>query len=33
MNGIKATNIGTIPDGFYGTGTKAWLIVDEIIVN
>ncbi|TBO42707.1 hypothetical protein EYS08_10180 [Pedobacter kyonggii] len=30
---IKAANIGIIPDGFYGAGTKAWLMVDEIIVN
>lgn len=30
---IKAFNIGIIPDGFYGAGTKAWLLVDEIIVN
>ncbi|MCZ4223143.1 glycoside hydrolase family 20 protein [Pedobacter rhodius] len=30
---IKATNAGIIPDGFYGAGTKAWLMVDEIIVN
>ncbi|MFC1224157.1 family 20 glycosylhydrolase [Pedobacter sp. BG31] len=30
---IKASNIGTIPDGFYGAGTKAWLMLDEIIVN
>ncbi|MDQ0966016.1 hypothetical protein QFZ20_001419 [Flavobacterium sp. W4I14] len=32
-NGINAANIGIIPDGFYGAGTKAWLMVDEIIVN
>jgi len=30
---IKAANIGIIPNGFYGAGTKAWLMVDEIIVN
>ncbi|MEH3114808.1 glycoside hydrolase family 20 protein [Pedobacter terrae] len=30
---IKASNIGVIPDGFYGAGTKAWLMLDEIIVN
>jgi len=30
---IKATNIGTIPSGFYGAGTKALLLVDEIIIN
>lgn len=30
---IKASNIGIIPDGFYGAGTKAWLLLDEIIVN
>lgn len=30
---IKATNAGIIPNGFYGAGTKAWLMVDEIIVN
>lgn len=30
---IKAFNIGIIPDGFYGAGTKAWLLLDEIIVN
>ncbi len=30
---IKASNIGIIPDGFYGAGTKAWLMLDEIIVN
>ncbi|WP_316831560.1 family 20 glycosylhydrolase [Pedobacter aquatilis] len=30
---VKASNIGTIPDGFYGAATKAWLMVDEIIVN
>ncbi|MFD2634316.1 glycoside hydrolase family 20 protein [Pedobacter mendelii] len=30
---IKAANAGIIPDGFYGAGTKAWLMVDEIIVN
>lgn len=30
---IKASNIGIIPNGFYGAGTKAWLMLDEIIVN
>ncbi|WP_229676694.1 glycoside hydrolase family 20 protein [Pedobacter psychrotolerans] len=30
---IKATNVGIIPNGFYGAGTKAWLLVDEIIIN
>ena len=30
---IKASNIGIIPDGYYGAGTKAWLMVDEIIIN
>ncbi|WP_316800802.1 glycoside hydrolase family 20 protein [Pedobacter frigidisoli] len=30
---IKASNVGVIPDGFYGAGTKAWLMLDEIIVN
>lgn len=30
---VKATNIGLIPDGFYGAGTQAWLLVDEIIIK
>lgn len=30
---LKAKNIGTIPNGFYGAGTKALLMVDEIIIN
>lgn len=30
---VKASNVGVIPDGFYGAGTKAWLMLDEIIVN
>ncbi|SDG99993.1 hexosaminidase [Pedobacter terrae] len=30
---IKASNIGVIPNGYYGAGTKAWLMLDEIIVN
>jgi len=30
---IKASNLGVIPNGFYGAGTKAWLMLDEIIVN
>lgn len=30
---IKGVNKGFIPDGFYGSGTKAWLLVDEIIIN
>lgn len=30
---LKATNIGTIPSGFYGAGAKALLMVDEIIIN
>lgn len=30
---IKAVNLGVIPIGDYGAGTKAWLLVDEIIVN
>jgi hexosaminidase len=30
---VKATNKGTIPPGEYIPGAKAWLMVDEIIVN
>ncbi|MDN3585284.1 family 20 glycosylhydrolase [Pedobacter aquatilis] len=30
---LKAANIGTIPNVFYGAGSKALLMVDEIIVN
>lgn len=30
---IKATNFGTIPIGAAGAGHKAWLFLDEIIVN
>jgi len=30
---LVATNIGNIPNGFYGAGSKALLMVDEIIIN
>ncbi|WP_316737405.1 family 20 glycosylhydrolase [Pedobacter aquatilis] len=30
---LKASNIGIIPNGFYGAGSKAMLMVDEIIIN
>lgn len=30
---VKATNKGIIPPGEYIPGAKAWLMVDEIIVN
>lgn len=30
---VKATNLGTIPDWHQAKGRKAWLFVDEIIVN
>ncbi|MET4083757.1 hexosaminidase [Pedobacter sp. UYP30] len=30
---IRAVNEGIIPEGFYGSGTKAWLLLDEIIIN
>jgi hexosaminidase len=30
---VSAINKGTIPEGAYGAGGKAWLMVDEIYVN
>jgi len=30
---IRAVNQGTIPAGEYGAGGKAWLLVDELLVN
>ncbi|MXV49694.1 family 20 glycosylhydrolase [Pedobacter sp. HMF7647] len=30
---VRAVNKGIIPEGEYGAGGKAWLLVDELIVN
>jgi hypothetical protein len=30
---IQAANIGTIPDWHHAKGAKAWLFVDEVLVN
>ncbi|QPH39012.1 glycoside hydrolase family 20 protein [Pedobacter endophyticus] len=30
---LKATNLGVVPQGYYGAGTKAWLLVDKIRIN
>lgn len=30
---ITGINKGIVPAGEYGAGNKAWLIVDEIVVN
>jgi hexosaminidase len=30
---VRAVNQGTIPAGEYGAGGKAWLLVDELLVN
>lgn len=30
---IKAENIGNCPEGHWGEGNKAWLFVDEVLVN
>jgi hexosaminidase len=30
---VTATNAGVIPDGLPGAGNKAWLFVEEIVVE
>ncbi len=30
---IKAKNYGTIPPGYAGSGSPAWIFVDEVIVK
>ena len=31
--GVRAANVGQIPDWHRAKGTKAWLFVDEVLVN